>query len=443
MITLWDEGYTNVYYTGTEEKALKPELSLVSATQTTLTVRIDNFAKEFRYEYNDGVINEETIAITSLRPDAEEAVTVNMSLDDKTISLSKSFKTEPLSLKIDVKDINASSFSAYGSYQHGDANVSAESIKLYKTEVKGGNDRVTGLNPNTSYTVTYKVKVAYGKDGEKTYVYSTTKTVSTSPLTLTTSQPKVVSTGNVIVAAVSNLDDAETNVGFEWRRTDWTDDFQSNTGIAYLYEGTMEGYIRNLNTDKLWKFRPFYISSTGNYYYGEWMGLDPTNTSYFEPSVHTYPQIEVTGNTALVKGFALGGTDQISVQGFKYWKNTNHANSSGMAQAPSVPSNAQTVEAEGRIMEAALSGLDYGSEYSYVAFVKTTEGETFYGDVRTFTTEGNAPSGISEMRTDDNGTGEVHEVARYNLRGQRLDSPERGINIVKMSDGTTRKILVK
>lgn len=26
------------------------------------------------------------------------------------------------------------------------------------------------------------------------------------------------------------------------------------------------------------------------------MGLDPTNTSYFEPTVHTYAKIEVEGN---------------------------------------------------------------------------------------------------------------------------------------------------
>jgi len=38
---------------------------------------------------------------------------------------------------------------------------------------------------------------------------------------------------------------------------------------------------------------------------------------------------------------------------------------------------------------------------------------------------------------------EADEVARYNTKGMRLDKAERGLNIVKMSDDTTRKELVK
>ena len=91
-------------------------------------------------------------------------------------------------------------------------------------------------------------------------------------LVLNTQQPKVISAGNVIVAAKSNLDDEEEKDGFEWRRTDWTDDFASNTGTAYLFDGMMEGYIRNLYTEKLWKYRPYYESADGQRYCGEWVG---------------------------------------------------------------------------------------------------------------------------------------------------------------------------
>ena len=287
--------------------------------------------------------------------------------------------------------------------------------------------------------------ISYGENNRYSREYEATKNIKTDPLSLSTLGPKVVSLGNVIVAAEANVDDEEENVGFEWRRTDWTDDFASNTGIAYLYEGTMEGYIRNLNTDKLWKYRPFYLADSGTYYYGDWMGLDPTNTSYFDPTVHTYAKIEIIGNTALVKGYALNGTDKIVVQGFKYWKKANKATSAsmGIAKAPAIPANAMTAEAEGRVMEATLSGLDYETDYDYVAFVKTTEGETFYGDVRSFTT-GENTTGISDMtHSDGTSTGVVREVARYNLRGQRIDTPERGVNIIRYSDGTTRKVVVK
>ena len=41
------------------------------------------------------------------------------------------------------------------------------------------------------------------------------------------------------------------------------------------------------------------------------------------------------------------------------------------------------------------------------------------------------------------GSNNAHEVARYNLAGQRVDSNATGVVIIKMSDGTARKVLVK
>ncbi len=40
------------------------------------------------------------------------------------------------------------------------------------------------------------------------------------------------------------------------------------------------------------------------------------------------------------------------------------------------------------------------------------------------------------------GSGNAHEVARYNLAGQRVDASTPGVAIVKMSDGTARKVIV-
>ena len=47
-----------------------------------------------------------------------------------------------------------------------------------------------------------------------------------------------------------------------------------------------------------------------------------------------------------------------------------------------------------------------------------------------------AYSGSATPRSDN-----VREVARYNLAGQRVDSNATGVVIVKMSDGTARKVL--
>ena len=49
-----------------------------------------------------------------------------------------------------------------------------------------------------------------------------------------------------------------------------------------------------------------------------------------------------------------------------------------------------------------------------------------------------AQSSVATLR-DNN----AHEVARYNLAGQRVDANATGVVIIKMSDGTARKVMVK
>ena len=38
---------------------------------------------------------------------------------------------------------------------------------------------------------------------------------------------------------------------------------------------------------------------------------------------------------------------------------------------------------------------------------------------------------------------EIVEVARFNLQGVRINGQQPGVNIIKMSDGTIKKVLVK
>ena len=311
----------------------------------------------------------------------------------------------------------------------------SETITLQGSPVekgkKGYDLALTGLEPDKLYEGLATLTLTY-EDAS----YSKSFSFKTEPLTLTTQQPKIISLGNVIVAATSNLDDAEMNVGFEWRRTDWTDDFASNFGKAYLYKGTMEGYIRNLYIEKLWKYRPYYESNDGNRYYGNWVGIDPTNTSYFMPTVHTYSRIDLTGNLAKIWGYVMRGTDNITMQGFIYWSISS--TSSSRRNANGIPSDATKVLATGNVMSATLEDLDYDTEYCYMAFVTTSEGETFYGEPQTFKTSFD-PDGIENVMASE----EVTEVARYDIQGRMISKPQKGINIVRYSDGTTRKVIVK
>ena len=153
-------------------------------------------------------------------------------------------------------DAKATSCTLLGRFENIDATI--EAFGFENEEAEGDTLLVLhGLDPYKSYTKTFFVTT---KEGGKV---SKTVTFTTEVLSLKTLVPKVISAGNVIVSAETNIDDEEMNVGFEWRRTDWTDEFASKTGGAALYEGVMEGYIRSLYTEKLWKYRPYYISNSG------------------------------------------------------------------------------------------------------------------------------------------------------------------------------------
>ena len=362
--------------------SIYPTINVRSATNTSLSITgVDNAGDaEIARRGFEGYEAKDSLALNGLIPGKEYSFTYYVETSDgQRFTVTQKVKTKEITLSVSAQK-GPTSLVLNGSYGNIDATITDSGFEGYpgKNVVE-----LYGLDPGTFYNFTYYVVSEEGGKQRKEFSFTT------AGLTMTSLSPKVVKEGNVIVAATTNLDDHETNVGFEWRRTDWTDDFASNTGSAVIYKGQIEGYIRNVNANYLWRVRPYYLSNSGMYYYGDWIGMDPSNTSYFDPTVHTYDEIEVKGNTALLKGYALNGTDKVTVQGFKYWKSTVSAKDRNASPllSPVVPSDAVTVEATGQVMTASLTDLAYSTTYNYVAFVTTSEGDTFYGEIATFTTE--------------------------------------------------------
>lgn len=48
-------------------------------------------------------------------------------------------------------------------------------------------------------------------------------------------------------------------------------------------------------------------------------------------------------------------------------------------------------------------------------------------------------TGIENIKSSEN----AEELSRFSVNGQRLDAPQKGINIIKMSDGSVKKVVVK
>lgn len=55
--------------------------------------------------------------------------------------------------------------------------------------------------------------------------------------------------------------------------------------------------------------------------------------------------------------------------------------------------------------------------------------------------EGDFPVGSSVESVT--ASGNAVEAARYNAAGQLINGKQKGLNIVKLSDGTTRKVMVR
>lgn len=86
-------------------------------------------------------------------------------------------------------------------------------------------------------------------------------------------------------------------------------------------------------------------------------------------------------------------------------------------------------------LELSIDGFEDGTYY-YDVVAKSETGETLSNYTGTFEIDA---AGISQVEADNNTT----EIARYDIHGRLLIEPTKGINIIKMSDGSTRKEFVK
>lgn len=94
-----------------------------------------------------------------------------------------------------------------------------------------------------------------------------------------------------------------------------------------------------------------------------------------------------------------------------------------------------TVPATGQVMTATFTGLQYDTEYTYRAFVKTSAGFV-YDDEISFTTPNLDGITITEAEAEP-----VSIIGYFDLMGRKYNEPVRGINIVVYSNGTAKKIV--
>ena len=366
--------------------------SVAATTQTTATIRLTSptqYKLGAYYSDNDKAQAVNGVAkLTGLKPGStissyDLALIINgIYCPIKDLS----FTTQSFSAYLSGS-ATTTSVSAIGTYTDGDVTILGEGIN-YGSSVTNydGNNTITvnNLDPNTSYTIYYAVKIQEGG------VYTASKSFTTGALTWSNGGFTATSTSSARLSVETNCD-ATAGTGFEWKRYDAPESLAPSKAPCPIVDGMLIGSLRNLNPDVYYKCRPYYTSSSGTTYYGEWITFFTGDANvYFEPEVRTFSERSIVNNSVTVKGYALPGTDDISEQGFEYWK----------VPASRATSTVMTVKASGISMTATLADLEYNSTYRYRAYVKTAQG-TFYGAEEEFST-GEDPAGIGYIEVDSN-----------------------------------------
>ena len=299
-------------------------------------------------------------------------------------------KCEGQELSIKTQNISISSSTIVGptnvvmtaNYNAGDAHVTNAYFTYNGNKIKKLS--LTGLNPNTSYTVPYTIVTTNGS-------FTTNLTFTTYSLTMSTQEAHMLSDTSPMLMATTNMADVETFCGFEWRRYDAPNEMPSTKVYCPVYNGTIAGVLMNMTPNVYYKYRPFYKANNGAEYYGNWVAFLTADAGVsFEPVVYTYKDPVVTQNTAILQGVALPGSSDITEQGFEYWRISGSKSPTGVVN---------NITAIGQRMSASVEGLSTGATYGFRSYVKAG-GKTYYGSEEQFTTD--------KSSGDVNGDGKVN-----------------------------------
>ena len=402
---------------------------VINKTQTTATIALSTSTK-----YKTGVVNENgkiasesnIVSIKGLKPGVNHTYNAALIINDIFCEInSVSFTTDDVIFK-NSDIVGATSVSSKANYE-GDVIVLEYGIKWGDNAVEYNNiDSISvyNLDPDTNYDIYYFLNTKEG--GE----YSTSWSVRTKLLTWNVGEFVATSTTSARLSVETNCD-APQGTGYEWKRYDAPETLAPSKAPCPVVNGKLTGSLRGLNSSAYYNCRPYYTSSSGKTYYGEWFTIFTGDANvYFEPEVSTSDKNTVVDNSAVINGYALAGSDDILEQGFEYWKSST----SPVAYSSS---GVMIAKASGISMSATITNLEYNSTYRYRAYVKTSKG-SFYGSEKELII--GDPAGVGYIESD---VKDAEEVARYDIHGRRLNKPTKGINIIKMSNGTTRKEIVK
>ncbi len=297
-----------------------------------------------------------------------------------------------------------------------------------------------GLEQGVTYT--YRA-YAISENGLTSYGEEFSFTTIIAPTVQTGEASDITYSSAVLNGTVTIGDEEISEQGFEY----WTAGGEVKTITSA--DLIMAATLTELEQGTTYTYRAYAITENGLTSYGEEVSF----TTLIALTVQTEEASDITDSSAVLNGIITVLGEEILEQGFEYWTDGGEAQTITLAdQVEEValtglkPSTTYTGRANAKaerddtynlIMEVTLTGLEPITTYTYRAYAKTERGET-YGEEVTFTTL-EVYNGISDAMA--NGRGEA--TSYYTPDGKLVPTLRQGVNIIRYSDGTLRKVLVK
>ncbi len=418
-------------------------------TQTKATMEIEAEVGDAEVEYLQGTLTDglteqtfdvlpnEDMHFENLIPGRTYAVLINCRINGIETLAGGNFTTLFTTATVETTEAYQTSAKIEWKTEYGDATYVTSGI-MYGTSYNQLNNQIesdkettfiTELLPNSTYY--YR---AYLETEEGGIVYTKRDTFTTTDISCTTLPASSLSNRSATMNGTIDCDSySSAEFGFVWKQmTGWESEPAFTKGVknedgsisVALVNGMLEP-----NTDYQYMTAVRYQDSI--YTANAWQTFrTESEFVYYQATVHTLYRTDRENNSIVLCGYYIAGSEDIVSQGYEYWSNSKQRNTPDIIRITTNESMQHNLD---------ITSLDEGT-YSLRAFVTTSANETIYGETLAFSIVNGEVVGIDGVDTDEDN---IEIIGYFDLNGRKLNLPQRGINIIRYSNGTSKKVYMK
>lgn len=269
------------------------------------------------------------------------------------------------------------------------------------------------FSPNTMYNYQAFILTA---DGET--FYGKEMSFTTQPIAITFNDNTVIDRNQINLKGNINMKLA-TDVTVEYKKA--TDSNYSKTIVRSESDGSFECSLSGLLPNTYYDCRAYII-------YNSTYSYSPIST-FKTINVQVQTLTPILGTSVTFRGEVIGGTNTGTV-GFEY-RNANYPDLMASDFIYAVLDNTSFLIKTYNVVN--------GNEYKYRAFYQNEDNIRTYGEWIYFTPN-DVISDINDIVKENESK---NIISYYDVQGNKLNKPQKGITIIHYSDGSVHKIFIK